>query len=158
MNYGKEGIKRRQEALNARGPKWSRKLLLLLTEAVLVCLVGGGIMLAAMGIGVFKGILASAPDISKITVTPSGRSSFVYDAKGNQIAKLVSANANRIPVGSSQISDDLKNAFVVIEDERFYQHNGIDIQRILGAGVKALRDRNLSQGATGSGLNFLNDI
>ena len=99
MNYGKEGIKRRQEALNARGPKWSRKLLLLLTEAVLVCLVGGGIMLAAMGIGVFKGILASAPDISKITVTPSGRSSFVYDAKGNQIAKLVSANANRIPVG-----------------------------------------------------------
>ena len=148
MNYGKEGIKRRQEALNARGPKWSRKLLLLLTEAVLVCLVGGGIMLAAMGIGVFKGILASAPDISKITVTPSGRSSFVYDAKGNQIAKLVSANANRIPVASNQISDDLKNAFVVIEDERFYQHNGIDIQRILGAGVKALRDRSLSQGAS----------
>ncbi|MCQ2519509.1 MAG: transglycosylase domain-containing protein [Lachnospiraceae bacterium] len=93
-------------------------------------------------------MLASAPDISKITVTPSGRSSFVYDADGNQIAKLVSANANRIPVGSQQISQAAKDAFVAIEDERFYEHNGIDIQGIMRAGIKALKDKSLSQGAS----------
>lgn len=148
MNYGREGIRRRQEALNARGPKWSRKLLLLLLEGVFVVLIGGTVILTSMGIGVFKGVLESAPDISKITVTPSGRSSFVYDSEGNQIAKLVSANANRIPVGSAQIAPVVKQAFVAIEDERFYEHNGIDIQGIMRAGITALKDKDLSQGAS----------
>ncbi|MBP5624986.1 MAG: transglycosylase domain-containing protein, partial [Lachnospiraceae bacterium] len=148
MNYSKEGIKKRQEQLNARGPKWSRKILLLLVEAFFVCLIGGGIIVAALGIGVFKSIIATAPDSSKINVTPLGRSSFVYDADGNQIAKLVSKNANRIPVGSDQIPDHVKHAFVAIEDERFYVHNGIDIQGIVRAAYRAIKDRHLGQGAS----------
>ncbi|MCR4960621.1 MAG: transglycosylase domain-containing protein [Lachnospiraceae bacterium] len=148
MNYGRNGITKRKIDLNARGPKWSRKFLLLLLEAFFVVLIGGGIIAAAMGIGTFKGILDSAPDITNITVTPSGRSSFVYDTDGKQIAKLVSANANRIPVSSEQISDDVKHAFVAIEDERFYDHNGIDIQGILRAGFSALKSGHLGQGAS----------
>lgn len=101
-----------------------------------------------MGIGVFKGILSTAPDASKINVTPSGRASFVYDAQGNEISKLVSANANRIIVDTSQIPTDLKNAFVAIEDRRFYQHNGIDIQGIVRAAVKTLQKGRLGQGAS----------
>ncbi len=38
-----------------------------------------------------------------------------------------------------QIPTDLANAFVAIEDERFYQHNGIDIMGILRAGVTAVK-------------------
>lgn len=148
MNYGKAGIRRRQEQLNARGPKWARKLLLLLVELVLVAIIAIGVIGAAAGIGVFKGILASAPDITNITVTPSGRSSFVYDREGNQIAKLVSANANRIPVSYDKITKDMEHAFVAIEDERFYTHNGIDIQGIIRAAVKAIKNRKLGQGAS----------
>ena len=148
MNYGKNGIHRKQEKLNARGPKWSRKILLLLVEALLVAFIGIIIVAAALGIGVFKSILASAPDISKISVTPSGRSSFIYDAEGNQIEKLVSANANRIPVSFDQIPEDLQHAFVAIEDERFYEHNGIDIKGILRAAVKAVQSGSLGQGAS----------
>lgn len=148
MNYGKAGIKRRQETLNARGPKWSRKFLLLLVEAFFVAAIGGAILVAALGIGVFKGILDSAPDISLVQITPTGRSSFIYDAEGNQIAKLVSANANRIPVSSDQIPDCTKLAFVAIEDERFFEHNGIDIKGIIRAGVSAIKNRGLGQGAS----------
>jgi len=148
MNYSKRGIRDKQLALNARGPKWARKLLLILAEAICIIVLAVGIFAAAAGIGVFKGILSTAPDISKISVTPTGRASFVYDNQGNEISKLVSTNANRIIVDSSQIPDDLKNAFVAIEDERFYQHNGIDIQRILSAAVSAVTKGRLGSGAS----------
>ena len=148
MNYGRQGIHKQQVALNAHGRKWSHKLLLLLIEAVLVVVIGAGIIGAAFGIGMFKSILAAAPDISTITVAPKGRSSFVYDSDGKQIAKLVAANSNRIPVTSDQIPKVMKDAIVAIEDERFYTHNGIDIRRILSVGVRALRSGALGQGAS----------
>lgn len=148
MNYSKSGIHKRQLTLNARGPKWSRKFILLLLEAFFVLLIGGGILCCSLGIGVFKGILASAPDISLISVTPTGRSSFVYDCEGNQIYKLVSANANRIPVGYDKVSTNMEHAFVAIEDERFYDHNGIDIKGIIRAGFSAVKAGGLGQGAS----------
>lgn len=148
MNYGKRGIREKQLALNARGPKWSRKFLLLLAELLCIALLCAVIIGCALGIGVFKGIISSAPDISQISVAPSGESSFVYDTEGNQTAKLVAASANRISVPSSQISDTLKHAFVAIEDERFYQHNGIDIQGIFRAAASALQHGELGQGAS----------
>ncbi len=148
MDYGKQGIHKQQIALNARGKKWSHKLLLLLIELSLAAIIGVGIVAAAFGIGMFKSILEAAPDISTITVTPKGRSTFVYDTDGNQIAKLVAANSNRIPVTSDQIPDMLKKAFVAIEDERFFTHNGIDIRRILSVGIKTLQRGKLGQGAS----------
>ncbi len=148
MDYGRKGIRAKQLALNARGPKWARKFLLYLAVFLCVAVIGIGIVGASVGIGVFKGILSSAPDISTINVTPTGRASFVYDSDGNQIYKLVSSNANRIIVDSSQIPDNLKNAFVAIEDKRFYQHNGIDIRRIMSAGLSAIKNGALGQGAS----------
>lgn len=148
MNYGRKGIHDKQLSLNARGPKWAKKLLLLIAEAVFAGIIGVGIVCAALGLGVFKGILSTAPDISKINVAPTGESSFVYDTDGKQVAKLVAANANRIPVTSEQIPDTLKKAFVAIEDERFYTHNGIDIQGIIRAAVQAVKQRGLGSGAS----------
>ncbi len=148
MNYGKEGIKKRQREINAKGPKWVKKFLLLLLEIIFVLVLAVGVIGGAAGIGVFKGIISTAPDISKISVAPTGQSSFVYDKDGNQIAKLVTANANRIPVGYDQMCDNLRNAFVAIEDERFYTHNGIDIQRILSVGIKAIRSGHLGAGGS----------
>ena len=148
MNYGREGIRKQQMAINARGPKWARKLLLLFVEILLFAVIGVGIVVAAFGIGVFKSILANAPDVTNVAITPTGQSSFVYDNQGNQVDKLVSANANRIIVKSEQIPDNLKHALVAIEDERFYQHNGIDIQGIMRAALKAAKSGHLSQGAS----------
>lgn len=148
MNYGRRGIKRQQQMLNDRGPKWGRKLLLIFAVAIIVSGVGLGILGITLGIGAFKGILASAPDIAQMSVAPTGKSSFVYDKDGNQIAKLVTTNANRIPVSSEVIPDDLKHAFIAIEDERFYQHNGIDFQSILRAGLDAVAKGHLGRGGS----------
>ena len=148
MNYGKQGIRKQQIALNARGKKWAHKILLLITEVALIAVLGVGIVAAAFGIGVFKSLLSTSPDISTITVTPKGLSTFVYDNQGNQIAKLVAANANRIPVTLDRVPKCLQDAIVAIEDERFYSHNGIDIMGIMAAGVSAFRNGALGRGAS----------
>ncbi|MCR5716779.1 MAG: PBP1A family penicillin-binding protein [Lachnospiraceae bacterium] len=148
MNFSKKGIRRRQRQLNATGVRWGNKVMLFAFELLLVALISLAIIGAAAGIGVFRGILASAPDISNIDVSPSGYSTFVYDAENNQIAKLVSTDANRVPVTIAQIPEDLAHAFVAIEDARFYEHNGIDIQGIVRAFVVGIKNRNFSQGAS----------
>ena len=54
--------------------------------------------------------------------------SVVVDANGNQIAKLGSERKQK-KVSISEIPVNLKNAYVAIEDERFYKHQGVDIKR-----------------------------
>ncbi len=47
-----------------------------------------------------------------------------------------------------QISEDLQHAVVAIEDERFYDHNGIDLKGIVRALVAVIRPGIFSQGAS----------
>jgi penicillin-binding protein 1A len=148
MNYGKEGVRQQQQKLNSKTIKWEKKAGLIMIKAFLVVILACIIMGISGGIGVFKGILATSPDIGNINVTPTGYSTFVYDSKGNQTAKLVSTDSNRIPVTMDQVPKNLANAFVAIEDVRFYQHNGIDIKGIMRAGVKGLTTGNFSEGAS----------
>lgn len=148
MNYGRKGVRSRQKELNSLPGRWSRKILLFALELFLAILVSVGIIGAAAGFGTFNGIIATAPDIANLDVSPSGFSTFVYDIEGRQIGKLVSTDSNRIPVAMSQIPEDLAHAFVAIEDERFYSHNGIDIQSIIRAGWIGLKSRHFSQGGS----------
>lgn len=138
MNYGKQGVKEKQRALNSKSVKWGRKFILLCLKVFFTFIISAGIIGLCAGIGVFRGILATAPDISNLNVAPTGFSTFVYDIEGNQTAKLVATNSNRIPVSMDMIPENLAHAFVAVEDQRFYEHNGIDIQGIVRAGVKGI--------------------
>ena len=138
MKYGKKAVKKKQRALNARSSKWGRKIAILFLQAILILVLGLGIIGASAGIGVFKGVIATAPDMSDIDVSPSNFSTFVYDNEGKQISKLVAADSNRIMVSSEQIPMNLKNAFIAIEDSRFYSHNGIDIKGLVRAVTTAV--------------------
>lgn len=100
----------------------------LLILVLCLCLLG-----AAMGFGMFRGILDSAPDIDTIHIGPTAYASKVLDTDGNITATLVTAGSNRERVSYEQLPQDLVNAFVAIEDERFWQHNGIDLKSILRA-------------------------
>ncbi len=141
MNYGKKGVRKRQQALHSKSTKWARKIGFTFIQLCLIALIGVGIIGASAGIGIFKGVLATAPDIGNIDVTPTGFSTFVYDIEGNQTAKLVSTDSNRIPVTIEMVPEDLKNAFVAVEDSRFYSHNGIDIKGIVRAGVVGIQNK-----------------
>ncbi len=133
MNYGKRGLRKKQQSLHATSTKWSRKILISFLYLALLAVLAVGIIGASLGIGIFKGVIDTAPSIENIDVTPTGFSTFVYDLEGNQIGKLIAADSNRIPVAHDMIPEDLAHAFVAIEDERFYEHNGIDIKGIIRA-------------------------
>lgn len=149
MNYSKKGIRKKQQQLNSKSTKFGKMVLLTFLKAFLICCLGIAIIGGCMGIGMFKGILASAPDISTLNVTPTGYATIVYDADGKQITKLVSTNSNRSYVGKESIPQYLADAFVAIEDERFYTHNGIDIKGIARAAVTGVQNKfHFSQGAS----------
>ena len=148
MNYGKRGIVQQARNLNSGIDKWGKKFSLFGFYIILSLIIGMVIIGTSAGIGVFNGIKDGAPDISNIDVTPTGFSTFVYDTDGNQIAKLVSTDSNRIPVTWDMIPENLAHAFVAIEDARFYEHNGIDVQGIVRAAFVGITSRNFSQGAS----------
>ena len=135
MNYGKKSVKKKKKALHSSSRRWGRRFLLTFTRVLLLFVLGAGIIGVCGGIGVFKGIIDSAPTIKLEDATPSRFSSFIYDAKGNQLQQLVAEDSNRVPVTMEQIPQNMADAFVAIEDSRFYEHNGIDIQGIIRAGV-----------------------
>lgn len=147
MNYGRRGIKKRQKAMNSPATKVGKfcgvSLFAIVTFAAVTVAVAG----MCAGVGLFMGVVDTAPDISNVDVAPAGYSTTVYDSEGNQVTKLVAENSNRVYVKLEKIPLDMQHAFVAIEDERFYTHNGIDIKGIMRAGVKALSG-NLHQGAS----------
>ena len=138
MNYTKKGIRAKQKSLHAKTTKLGKKLLLAILNLSLLGIVAVGIIGMSMAFGIFRGVIDTAPSIENVKGTPTGFSTFVYDLEGNQTAKLVSQNSNRIPVSQDMIPEDLAHAFVAIEDERFYEHNGIDIKGIFRAGYIAI--------------------
>ena len=75
MNYSKKGIKKKQKQLNSTSTKIEKMFLLYFLKAILICFIGIGIVGTCMGIGMFNGILASSPDISMASSSPSSCSS-----------------------------------------------------------------------------------
>lgn len=148
MNYGKKGIKKTQHSLTSKTIKLKKMCITTILKLSLLAVMGVVVVGICLGFGMFKGILDSAPDITGLDVTPSGYATVVYDSKGNETTKLVAADSNRSYVTMSKIPENLANAFVAIEDERFYEHNGIDIKGIFRAGMIAVKNRDLSQGAS----------
>ena len=133
LDYSRRGIKKKQHTLHKKSPKFIKKILLAVLYLVLIGFLGVIAIGASLGFGIFKGVIDTSPSIENVDVTPTGFSTFVYDNEGNQIAKLISQDSNRIPVSMDMIPENLAHAFVAIEDERFYEHNGIDIKGIIRA-------------------------
>lgn len=136
MNYSNKHIESKQKALNSKASKWGRKILLTLFHIVLIAFISLICVGIAAGIGVFRGIIDTSPEITSNDVAPVGYSTFVYDIEGNQMGQLVTSNSNRIPVTMENIPSYLGDAFVALEDERFRTHNGIDFQGLLRAGYQ----------------------
>lgn len=140
MNYGKKGVRAKQKALNSKSVKWGRKIMLTCVQVILILFIGFGIIGASLGMGMFNGIIDSAPSTSINALVPIGQASIIYDNEGNEIDKVIGSNANRINItDKSMIPDHLGKAFVAIEDERFYEHNGIDIKGLFRAGYQFIK-------------------
>jgi penicillin-binding protein 1A len=114
--------------------------------ALSVGIVAG--FLGVLGVvGYIIGVAASAPSIDSLKPIDHGQTSVVYAADGKRLG-FITSDELRTPVQYSVIPTALKQATVAIEDQRFYQHRGVDYEGILRAGLKNLESGSTVQGGS----------
>jgi len=149
LNYNKYSVRKRHNELLEKGPKNERKIMVAIFKLILCAFCFLVVVAAGAGFGMMKGILDDSPSIDGINIKPRGFKTVVYYEKtGKEADTLSTVNSNRILVSYDDISDNMKNAIVAIEDKRFWEHNGIDIHGIMRAGSRVITTGNADQGAS----------
>ncbi len=123
-----------------RSPRWSAWLVR--AAVVLVALAALGAASLAV---VVTSVRASLPDLVALYRPPS-QATRVYAANGELIASLY--RENRAYVRLQDIPQVLQQAVVAIEDERFYQHRGVDVRGILRAAWRNLTRQSVVEGGS----------
>src|SRR5688572_22188374 len=109
----------RKRRRRGRGRASSKALLAMSVIAALLVLAG----LSAVGYVV--SIAASAPPLSSLKPRDPGAFTAVFARDGQRLG-VIQNDELRKPISSREIPEVLKQATVAIEDERFYEHKGID--------------------------------
>lgn len=147
MNYSQDANHRRRNTKRRKRKKKKATIGIIILRIIVVLAVVGCFAVGGAFIGAYTGIIESAPALSSIDVTPESYTSIIYDENGNEIDTL-HGEENREYVKLSQIPLDLQQAVIAIEDERFYEHNGIDIKGMFRALFVNIKNMEFSQGAS----------
>ena len=148
MNFSKEETNKKIRHLKTRSKRFSTKLnvtafRLFLIGVVFICAIG----VSAVA-GIVNGLAATVPSIDLINVVPTGYASNTYYRDGTHAETLAGVEANRDYVSIIDLPVHIKYAFVAMEDERFYEHHGIDMRGIMRALVSNLNTKSLDYGAS----------
>ena len=148
MDYSKHGTKKKEKHIRSSVPKAKHKVTFNIFRIFIFALITIGVVGVAAGIGGLKGVLDSAPIISVEDVIPEGYKSFIYDRDGNMVTQLYQPETNRIAKSIEDMPKVLQNAFIALEDSRFWDHNGIDPQGIVRAFFVGITSGDFSEGAS----------
>lgn len=148
MNYGKISTEKKIKAATSNAEKYTSRIFLTIFKTCFVLCLFVALVTFSAGLGMFMGIIDSAPDIDVESIVPMGYATTIYDSAGNLTDTLVMAGANREEATYDELPKDLINAFIAIEDSRFWSHNGIDLRSISRAAYGVLKGENLGGGST----------
>lgn len=148
MKYTKQNIQKKRAELSSNKIRRNSSLSLFLIKYALIISIALIVAGFGLGVGFVRGVLKTTPKITKDSVHSKGYITTIYDNKGKTIKTLSDHDSNRIYTPLSDIPKDLQNAFIAIEDERFYNHNGIDLYGILRATFLGIKNKSLDQGGS----------
>ena len=149
MNYGRKNTSKQRAKLQSRmskkrkkaGMRWLKVLLLIFLGVGILGLAGGGLL--------FKKIIDDTPQITEDSIKPSAYTTTAYANDGETVlGTFVSAGSNRVYTSLENIPKYLQDAFIAVEDSRFYDHKGIDLKGITRAFVNGLMSGHFSQGGS----------
>lgn len=148
LNYSSENNKKRMKKYKNHGTKVINKASHLVLRAVIAFVLIAVVAVAGAGIGFYFSVIEGAQDVSTLPrgIIGGELDSVILDAHGNEIARL-DAGVNRTWAEWDDISQYLKDAIVAIEDERFFEHNGVDM-RSMGRAVYETFLRGNQQGGS----------
>lgn len=148
MNYGKQATETKIKAAGSNTKKYTTRVFLTFVKTCLIFCMFGVLIGTSTGIGMLMGIIDSAPELNVDSIVPAGYATTVYDSAGNLTDTLVQTGSNREEATYEELPQDLIDAFVAIEDSRFWTHNGIDLRSITRAAVGVLTGENRGGGST----------
>jgi penicillin-binding protein 1A len=112
---------------------------------------GFGIIVTVLAIGILSvagyviAVAATGPDLSELKAQDKGKTSVIFAADGSRLG-YVKSDEIRTPVSWDEMPINVRRAAIAIEDERFYEHEGVDYGAIVRAGI-----RNIETGSTVQG-------
>ena len=114
-----------------------------------VWFVGLFLITAGLGLGAgsWRNLCADCPSIAQIYTYEPQQTSKIFARDSTLVSEI--GLERRTPVSLSSLPPHVPQAFIAIEDRRFYSHGGLDWRGIARAGLEVLRTRSLS-GAGGS--------
>jgi penicillin-binding protein 1A len=101
--------------------------------------------MAVLSIGIWAESIFAGTDIDNMKEVTVGSNTVVYAADGSRLG-VIQSDISRTPIPIEKIPEDLQHATVAIEDSRFYEHDGIDIE-----GIGRALYNNFSAGETKEG-------
>ena len=148
MKYTKQNIQKKRQILSSEKIRRNSNISLFLFKYAFIISIALIVTGLGLGVGFVRGILKTTPQITKDSVHSKGYITTIYDNKGSTIKTLSNHDSNRIYTPLSSVPKNLQHAFIAIEDERYYSHNGIDLYGIIRATFLGIRNQSLSQGGS----------
>ena len=122
----------------------SQRRLFVSLLVVIAVLVWGAVGASAWWIKDVVSGLPSPRDVREIAVM--AQATTLYDVHGRTAFTIY--KEQRIPISLDRVSPHLVQAILAVEDQRFYEHGGLDVVRIAGALVSNVRKGRATQGAS----------
>src|SRR5690554_4154853 len=114
----------------------------ILTILIMIVLAGG------VGAGMAISIINKAPEIDPSQVNASlDHTSYIYGPDGSLLEKIEAAEF-RTYVSIDDMPQHLLDAFIAIEDERFYEHPGVDLRGIAASMLDNFKAGGVVRGAS----------
>ncbi|MEA4816209.1 MAG: PBP1A family penicillin-binding protein [Lachnospiraceae bacterium] len=147
MDYSKDAEAKRNHPSRKKRQRIKNRFAVIFLRIFFVAVIIGVFAMGGAVLGAYMGIVENAPALNTIDVVPENYTSVIYDQQEIEI-DLLHGDENREYASLEDIPLNLKNAIIAIEDERFYDHNGIDFKGMLRALVVNIKAMDMSQGAS----------
>src|SRR5271154_4406878 len=141
--------KRRRRA-NRAGPA---RIFIILTVVALLA-VGGGI---AAAVGYVLNV-AHGVKLSDLKPRTAGAVSVVYASDGHTRLGFIDSDILRTVITTKQMPQDIRDATVAIEDQRFYKHKGVDYEGVIRAAVNNVLNHKDVQGGSTLTMQLIRNV
>ncbi len=149
MNYGKKALSKKLRNTGSEDQRQKNRFYMFLVTLFVALAVGAVLAVGFLGVGSFIEVLRNVPNIESVQdIEPDQNKSILYAADGSIMQELIESGSNRISVDYKDFPPHLVDAFIAIEDARFFDHNGVDVKGIIRAFVVGVTSGRLSEGAS----------